>query len=163
MIQRPPRSTRTSPLFPYTTLFRKENGQKNVKQRNPLHRTAGDRRIGVAGLDVRARLSKSVDRALRGTACKAVARFGQSIDEHCLPDKLTAARGHPRRAHSVHVIVKPGGRLCSGNAWEELGGNLRSGNRIVAVPASADERVGSLTRYDPRRAVRVDILLRQSD
>src|SRR3546814_6411176 len=57
----------------------------------------------------------------------------------------------------------PGGRLCSGNAWEELGGNLRSGNRIVAVPASADERVGSLTRYDPRRAVRVDILLRQSD
>src|SRR3546814_2393079 len=78
-----------------------DNGQHNVQQRNPLHRTAGDRRIGVAGLDVRARLSKSVDRALRGTACKAVARFGQSIDEHCLPDKLTRSEEHTSELKSL--------------------------------------------------------------
>src|SRR3546814_6477450 len=30
MIRRPPRSTRTDTLFPYTTLFRSENGQQYV-------------------------------------------------------------------------------------------------------------------------------------
>src|SRR3546814_11202548 len=33
MIRRPPRSTRTDTLFPYTTLFRSQSGQDNVQRR----------------------------------------------------------------------------------------------------------------------------------
>src|SRR3546814_10244868 len=35
MIRRPPRSTRTDTLFPYTTLFRSCGGQKEKKARPP--------------------------------------------------------------------------------------------------------------------------------
>src|SRR3546814_3827857 len=35
MIRRPPRSTRTDTLFPYTTLFRSENGNHDQSPRAP--------------------------------------------------------------------------------------------------------------------------------
>src|SRR3546814_16561099 len=44
MIRRPPRSTRTDTLFPYTTLFRSEA----VGGHQPVHRKAGSR-LPVAG------------------------------------------------------------------------------------------------------------------
>src|SRR3546814_6862003 len=37
MIRRPPRSTRTDTLFPYTTLFRAANWRKNEIVRQPQH------------------------------------------------------------------------------------------------------------------------------
>src|SRR3546814_9706649 len=40
MIRRPPRSTRTDTLFPYTTLFRSESRQEIIK-------VAGEKRRGV--------------------------------------------------------------------------------------------------------------------
>src|SRR3546814_9329624 len=41
MIRRPPRSTRTDTLFPYTTLFRSHK----VSVRDPTHRARGARRV----------------------------------------------------------------------------------------------------------------------
>src|SRR3546814_6372671 len=48
MIRRPPRSTRTDTLFPYTTLFRSTSGIEPFFQ--VLHRFAKDQRV-VAGID----------------------------------------------------------------------------------------------------------------
>src|SRR3546814_1706050 len=46
MIRRPPRSTRTDTLFPYTTLFRSENEflGKNLRSRDCASMAAGDAR-----------------------------------------------------------------------------------------------------------------------
>src|SRR3546814_11111499 len=44
MIRRPPRSTRTDTLFPYTTLIRSEDAE-------PLHRRGGDRADAVEAAD----------------------------------------------------------------------------------------------------------------
>src|SRR3546814_1680394 len=45
MIRRPPRSTRTDTLFPYTTLFR-SSGQRGLVGHDEPHRTAGGQRSG---------------------------------------------------------------------------------------------------------------------
>src|SRR3546814_11739268 len=52
MIRRPPRSTRTDPLFPYTTLFRslEEPGRPDLKQSNRGPGTG--LRIGIAILNL---------------------------------------------------------------------------------------------------------------
>src|SRR3546814_5277772 len=51
MLRRPPRSTRTDPLFPYTTLFRSRAGGRHREARlvgRGLRRgSAGDRRLRV--------------------------------------------------------------------------------------------------------------------
>src|SRR3546814_5731368 len=41
MIRRPPRSTRTDTLFPYTTLFRSERGQEVEPEGDVVPRTSG--------------------------------------------------------------------------------------------------------------------------
>src|SRR3546814_5071110 len=50
MIRRPPRSTRTDTLFPYTTLFRSEDRRQRLAAREPRHglRHAGGGRLGGA-------------------------------------------------------------------------------------------------------------------
>src|SRR3546814_18065142 len=55
MIRRPPRSTRTDTLFPYTTLFRSLDVERRVRRQHPVQRLGdlagrGQRR-GVAGGD----------------------------------------------------------------------------------------------------------------
>src|SRR3546814_10500505 len=58
MIRRPPRSTRTDTLFPYTTLFRSDsvalhvNGEDIEVVKVPPAHTDGDRFIHFAGADV---------------------------------------------------------------------------------------------------------------
>src|SRR3546814_10603996 len=42
MIRRPPRSTRTDTLFPYTTLFRSRRERQRGKRRQPDHRLADE-------------------------------------------------------------------------------------------------------------------------
>src|SRR3546814_5351178 len=69
MIRRPPRSTRTDTLFPYTTLFRSRcAGQHVVAERDPCHSCAvahRDRRLLPGGPALAAGLSRS-RAALRG-------------------------------------------------------------------------------------------------
>src|SRR3546814_11959025 len=50
MILRPPRSTRTAPLFPYTTLFRLELAEQTIADRGSARRDVG--RFGRIGCQV---------------------------------------------------------------------------------------------------------------
>src|SRR3546814_7310527 len=53
MIRRPPRSTRTDPLFPYTTLFRSDRGRDlGRKSRKGIHASAlgGQAQVDLARL-----------------------------------------------------------------------------------------------------------------
>src|SRR3546814_20159001 len=47
MIRRPPRSTRTDTLFPYTTLFRSQACRTRRQRRGGLHPARRDRRAGA--------------------------------------------------------------------------------------------------------------------
>src|SRR3546814_3474539 len=58
MIRRPPRSTRTDTLFPYTTLFRSGDGGPHRQERcvpdqpqHARHRVPGDQRCARAGAE----------------------------------------------------------------------------------------------------------------
>src|SRR3546814_3933801 len=53
MIRRPPRSTRTDTLFPYTTLFRSQEVQRQQQQddRHHLDRDLGQREVGRRQVD----------------------------------------------------------------------------------------------------------------
>src|SRR3546814_10042620 len=107
-----------------------------------------DRRIGIAGVNVRASLGERIDRTLRGSASKAVARLGQRIDEHRLPNELTAARAHSCGVHITDVVVQAGRRLRNRNAGEELSCNFGSCDGVVVAPAIANEIVGRLARSE---------------
>src|SRR3546814_9281770 len=61
MIRRPPRSTRTDTLFPYTTLFRSQGDRRKVAARRPVYRRGGARDPAPALralLDARAQASR---------------------------------------------------------------------------------------------------------
>src|SRR3546814_17980482 len=112
MIRRPPRSTRTDTLFPYTTLFR------------------SDRRVLVPGPAFPRDLLLNVGRkngcasdhpALRGTGClRAVLPFGE-IDGHLpklLCNQLVATANHrdderQRKAFGRSRLVAPGKHIRS--------------------------------------------------
>src|SRR3546814_7626388 len=98
MIRRPPRSTRTDTLFPYTTLFRSSlfpsdrlSGDGHAIGRNT---DAQERRRerGAAGID-------GVERAQRGPAERATARLfpllGRGGAERPLPTEQTTCRPAP--------------------------------------------------------------------
>src|SRR3546814_20709949 len=55
MIRRPPRSTRTDTLFPYTTLFRSDQPSTAAVARGPAQHLAQERpsRVGVVGVEDR--------------------------------------------------------------------------------------------------------------
>src|SRR3546814_12617212 len=67
MIRRPPRSTRTDTLFPYTTLFRSEAGNQPVaarevaRLRDGAERHLGDDRAVAADLGVEIRVLRRID------------------------------------------------------------------------------------------------------
>src|SRR3546814_11822574 len=89
MIRRPPRSTRTDTLFPYTTLFRSDDASA---------RTRTPRRVPPAhGLDPG--LSTSMPAAARPTLHLVDARLHLYRDWHSLPADFLHAHGCP--AHPV--------------------------------------------------------------
>src|SRR3546814_7355534 len=51
MIQRPPRSTRTDTLFPYTTLFRSHDGDRAVEAFRDFCEAQRRSETGLAGFD----------------------------------------------------------------------------------------------------------------
>src|SRR3546814_11418778 len=84
MIRRPPRSTRTDTLFPYTTLFRSRNPDRKEGQEACGGEAGEDRRQGevdspaAAGSGSRPRPRAAVGAALSGI----VAACGQGRDRH---------------------------------------------------------------------------------
>src|SRR3546814_5223700 len=64
MIRRPPKSTRTDPLFPYTTLFRSVAAAVAVGRRGVEQRIAFER-LGQIGLEFEVRQRQQLDRLLQ--------------------------------------------------------------------------------------------------
>src|SRR3546814_2826750 len=115
MIRRPPRSTRTDTLFPYTTLFRSASfpGCRGSSSLFPSDRLSGDghaigrntdaqerrRERGAAGID-------GVERAQRGPAERATARLfpllGRGGAERPLPtEQTTRSEEHTSELQSL--------------------------------------------------------------
>src|SRR3546814_15782978 len=80
MIRRPPRSTRTDTLFPYTTLFRSRRCEFAVADRRIADRlgrvTVGERRNGHT-IPLRRLRFRAGAFALIGTGRRALRRFGR--------------------------------------------------------------------------------------
>src|SRR3546814_8616613 len=109
MIRRPPRSTRTDTLFPYTTLFRSPAGRASARRsrRRPAATVAGRRRSPAAsGLP---RLPGS-----RGCRCQAAARSEEHTSElqslmrisyavFCLKKKKKHNNNKMIKKHNDHI------------------------------------------------------------
>src|SRR3546814_2547714 len=76
MIRRPPRSTRTDTLFPYTTLFRAEAGARPVGHAE-VHRHANEGHLKVAEVGLE-RIELAVGRVEQGRD----AGIGRRSEEH---------------------------------------------------------------------------------
>src|SRR3546814_12754801 len=91
MIRRPPRSTRTDPLFPYTTLFRSIL-QRVLEDRpavqRPLPRSEARRGIGAAASDL-----QTADSGVRGDLDERGEAFGtgRSVVRHAYGDRAFEA------------------------------------------------------------------------
>src|SRR3546814_20297717 len=100
MIRRPPRSTRTYTLFPYTTLFRSEARLRRPARPLPARRRARLRRPGGGGLGggagkfplTQLRLSSICDLA---KASQPSPRWGEGAAKSLAP---LAGRGRAREA-----------------------------------------------------------------
>src|SRR3546814_1853265 len=97
MIRRPPRSTRTDTLFPYTTLFR-STATIGAERLDPLDLRPQDQPGG--GLHAIARPGREIGRQ---AACHR-AQIGRG---HADVDQLDAAR---RAASAAEILVGQGGR-----------------------------------------------------
>src|SRR3546814_13867142 len=91
MTQRPPRSTRTDTLFPYTSLFRSPNetvtgnraGHPSYFRPTPPHQTAGPPRAGLGRLPRVMREAQQLDVA-RVQISAAVLPFDDVISDDAL-------------------------------------------------------------------------------
>src|SRR3546814_8393955 len=80
MIRRPPRSTRTDTLLPYTTLFRSIIEPAAVALRPELHRPVEQGRRAAFGAE--AKKGSAPDRRLPPLNVIAVAQFSARSEEH---------------------------------------------------------------------------------
>src|SRR3546814_9947377 len=85
MIRRPPRSTRTDTLFPYTTLFRSDAG------------------ISAAAADARHR---GVDLCIAGVAVRAQQRGGGHDHARLAETALRHLLGDPRLLHRMAAVAR---------------------------------------------------------
>src|SRR3546814_17842705 len=71
MIRRPPRSTRTDTLFPYTTLFRSLNQRRGFKSNRKAERKSGDEKeSGKIATG-----AKELDRAMQEIGARTYGEF----------------------------------------------------------------------------------------
>src|SRR3546814_3452606 len=111
MIRRPPRSTRTDTLFPYTTLFRSADRRARALDGRPDHRLS-------------ARKPRTHDRFLgsvRGRPRPPPGRRAEAV-----MDIADAALGSGRRRHAARTDADPGrhGPGGSGAALPEIRSDL---------------------------------------
>src|SRR3546814_7577445 len=126
MIRRPPRSTRTDTLFPYTTLFR---------SRHPGERAARQRRHRMSFHDA------STDGACRGPATRAVragidrdAAFGAVTPPLVLSSNFSFAGFNDKRQYDYTRSGNPTRDLL-GEALAELEGG--AGGTVTATGMAA--------------------------
>src|SRR3546814_2090623 len=88
MIRRPPRSTRTDTLFPYTTLFRSEGG---AISRERAAVDFQDHRIFLRRIEVRRRHQPCVDRPAVGRGDRYLLHLAQRLrTEQCRSEEHTS-------------------------------------------------------------------------
>src|SRR3546814_3086407 len=102
MIRRPPRSTRTDTLFPYTTLFR--SGRRNEQRRGELVQLAN---------------------VVRAAVLQPSGAHRRNRDQHVGQKLLTALSGDDDRSN-VAVVARRVGRF---GLRESRGGDRRSGEQ----------------------------------
>src|SRR3546814_13475498 len=117
MIRRPPRSTRTETLVPYTTLFRAVDNQGQCSQRRACaHDIEGFGAVYIQGVAVCARLEfqRQHAHAEQVAAVAALEAFG---DNGFHPGQAYALGGPVARRAMTIEIVSAAGRA---RAWQEL-------------------------------------------
>src|SRR3546814_14910301 len=104
MIRRPPRSTRTDTLFPYTTLFRSDaatvGGVRDTRDVPRLLETVNDRRRGGRG---HAQVARQLARRHRPTLARGLEQVTQA-EQFVLANRhrLAGAAPPPDLAHPVY-------------------------------------------------------------
>src|SRR6056297_3571103 len=102
MIRRPPRSTRTDTLFPYTTLFRSHP----APARHGLERAVGADLDAAGGVRGRARLRQDVP-VVEGAAREAVG-VPQRIDRRGEGEERETLQQHEHEGLVRHVGLRHG-------------------------------------------------------
>src|SRR3546814_11237651 len=114
MIRRPPRSTRTDTLFPYTTLFRSAVALGNGGE----HTLVGDLAVGrqVEGVDRALGGVAVVQRAVVGAERRHVGHHVAAV--HALPVEvgIEQIERHGRLALAVVHGARPGATLVAGRS-----------------------------------------------
>src|SRR3546814_19000924 len=117
MIRRPPRSTRTDTLFPYTTLFRSDRADRRQRDDAGADRRFGDRRHGL-GRRYDDRVKDGSDRERIAHEDRVVAFRAGRYQRHGAIDPL----------HDSAEIFDSGGRQLDGKG---VRGGKRCGERWV--------------------------------
>src|SRR3546814_7379601 len=116
MIRRPPRSTRTDTLFPYTTLFRSAGRRRGTGQAAHGLGGAGDRLCKLQPRELRARCEAAGRGRLRSeehtSELQSLMRISYAV--FCLKKKKitrqhteTLQTQHNKREHNTHTCEKP--------------------------------------------------------
>src|SRR3546814_16521248 len=125
MIRRPPRSTRTDTLFPYTTLFRSQRRQGGLG--------------GIAGQQQRARRHCCRQRRERDLAW--IAEWGEVGVEELHEDFAALGLEHRQRAPAGPLVRRCRGRgnLAIGRGWRRERGGEYVWSWVVAVSVKTNK------------------------
>src|SRR3546814_9706902 len=104
MIRRPPRSTRTDTLFPYTTLFRSAASRRSQRRALAVLRDAGDepRRDSVLATLAQQGVSAGLDAQVRAQVV-AAGRHRRLRRRMVRREKPRAARAASRLGHATAI------------------------------------------------------------
>src|SRR3546814_14279483 len=126
MIRRPPRSTRTDTLFPYTTLFRSGHALGQLGARDPFHRRhrlpRAEARRGTAA-DIGRRKAIIMDHTVETGAGGGRDQRGKrdpialGISDLKQPDRIGL---RPRASSDEGGVGKGWVRRCKDGGWAEL-------------------------------------------
>src|SRR3546814_19768144 len=148
MIRRPPRSTRTDTLFPYTTLFRSIVNQTLVSttgregnMTTDFGKSAGIESTGALSLDATKDIAVSGATVTAGG--DASLKAGQDITCPSIQDKTSTSPKTENGSQTTPTIIEPGPRnSAGGDLGQESGGD-------PPLKASAPKHTGKAdTRHE---------------
>src|SRR3546814_7827926 len=97
MIRRPPRSTRTDTLFPYTTLFRSSRSPRRNRHRPRLSPPARRRVVPAAGPPPRDTPTRSEEHT---SELQSLMRISYAV--FCLKKKKKQIKTHQNTKYNIH-------------------------------------------------------------
>src|SRR3546814_13942013 len=118
MLRRPPRSTRTATLFPYTTLFRSSRTDAGIARKHDLVRPA---RHGLRPCE--GKPPRMIARQLALQRRFIAKAFGHPRGDHAdLAEQLPAAGSGPGEVKTRHPMASCNDRFCVTGTAESRGG-----------------------------------------